>query len=489
MNILPSARASKDIGLKSSAKLLLGLLWCGLFWAVPSRGQSGIEFVTVTIVLCILYLPVEYAAIAVALGPMLPTLMGSLPVWYTDKVRWALIFGGTAVLWFRCANVSGRFRGKSGTSFVTLLGASAAVALLTVAISTSSTLSLSKWLVLVTAYAAFSLGARWVVGTHGPRAARKWVQAWIVILLPILIGDVAALFFGFGETFQLGSYRGLAGNANGLGVIVAFVLPLLACQFLYARRKPSSKDQATGILMAALAYLLLLSWSRASVFACLVGVLIVWAVHPRNRLTRFALLGAISLAAMAVVQPSRSFERVENWIYKGRTHEGLMTSREEQWRLGYANFVKNPWLGTGFGITSEYESEWSMGTFRYLKREQGSSLWAILGQIGLIGTVPMYLGMVLLLVRAALYARVVRDPWFTGIVGSAWAGFANSFLEGWMAAPGSGLFWFMFFQCFFLHTVMSGLRPPARPASVQAFAPRGTLQARPAPSPVPAGAH
>ena len=484
---LPSRTQRAGFGL--SAKAALTLLWCGLFLAVPSRGQSGIELVAPAIGLCIVYLPVEYAAIAVALGPLLPNLFGSLPFWYTDKVRWGLVFCGAAVLWFRAAKASKRFRGRSATPFQALVTVYAAVALLTVGISTSISLSLSKWLVLVASLVSFSVGTRWVVGTYGPHSARQWVRAWIVMLLPILIGDVAALFFGFGQTFQLGAYRGLAGGANGLGVIVAFVLPLLACQFLYARRKPSSKHQATGILMAALAYLLILSWSRASVFACLVGVLIVWAVHPRNRLTRFALLGAVPLVAIAVVQPSRSFERVENWIYKGRTHESLTSAREEQWRLGYANFVKNPWLGSGFGVTSEYESEWSMGSFRYLKKEQGSSLLAMLGQVGLIGTVPMYLGMVLLLVRAALYAHAVRDPWFTGIVGSAWAGFANSFLEGWLAAPGSGLFWFMLFQCFFLHTVMSRLRPPARPASLQAFAPWGMPQARPAPSPVPAGTH
>ena len=66
MNVLPSAGARLDIGLKTSAKLVLGLLWCALFLAVPSRGQSGIEFVTVAIVLCILFLPVQYASIAVA---------------------------------------------------------------------------------------------------------------------------------------------------------------------------------------------------------------------------------------------------------------------------------------------------------------------------------------------------------------------------------------------------------------------------------------
>ena len=487
MNVLPSAGARLDIGLKTSAKLVLGLLWCALFLAVPSRGQSGIEFVTVAIVLCILFLPVQYASIAVALGPMLPTLMGSLPLWYTDKLRWARIFGGTAVLWFRCAKVSGRFRGKSSTSFVALLGVYAAAALLTVAVSTSTTLSLSKWFVLVTAYGAFSLGARWVVGTYGPLAAKKWVQAWIVLLLPILIGDIAALFFGFGQTFQLGAYRGIAGNANGLGVIIAFVLPLLACQFVYARRRPSTKSQATAILMVALVYLLIVSWSRASVLACLVGTLVIWATHPRNQLTRFGVLAVVALTVVMLARPTRTVQRVENWIYKGKTHESLVSARAEQWRYGYDNFLKNPWLGVGFGITSDYEAQWSLGTFRYLKREQGSSLWAMLGQVGLIGTVPFYLAMLVILFRSAAYARAVRDPWFTGIVGSAWAGFANSFLEGWMAAPGSGLFWFQLFQCFFLHIAMSRPRPATRPAAARAFQPWRTLRARPAPA--PAGAH
>ena len=111
----------------------------------------------------------------------------------------------------------------------------------------------------------------------------------------------------------------------------------------------------------------------------------------------------------------------------------------------------------------------------------------MLGQVGLIGTVPFYLAMLVILFRSAAYARAVRDPWFTGIVGATWAGFANSFLEGWMAAPGSGLFWFQLFQCFFLHIAMSRPRPAPRPAAAQAFQPWRTVRARPAPA--AAGAH
>ena len=239
------------------------------------------------------------------------------------------------------------------------------------------------------------------------------------------------------------------------------------------------------ILTIAATYLLVRSWSRASLSAALVGLFVVWAVHPRNRFTAIVVLGALVTGVVFLSAPDRSMSELENWVYKGKSGERLVEARTEQWRRGYEAFVENPLLGAGFGITSRHEESWTLDTFTALKREQGSSVWAILGQVGLLGGVPFYLGLVTLLIRSTLYARAVQDPWLTGVVGSVWAGFANSFFEGWMAAPSSGLFWIFFLQCFFLSAVMSGLRPPKRARHVSAAAGRGDM---PMPGPVPTSA-
>lgn len=464
-----------------SARASLLLLLLALVIAVPTRGQYGVEVVAVAIVLCALVAPVEYAVAAVALGPLLPICLGALPGWYMGSFRWILVFLGLAILWLRFSRsvASGRRR-STFNQFIALFGVMTFVSAL---FSTSPTLSLFKWTVLAACFLAGPFSTRRVVADYGPAAAKRWNSAWVLLLSPFLIGNVAALLFGLGQTFQAGAFRGVAGNANSFGAFTTLVLPLLACRFVYSTRESSSRRQALMILTIAATYLLVRSWSRASLSAALVGLFVVWAVHPRNRFTAIVVLVALVTGLVFLSAPDRSMSELENWVYKGKSGERLVEARVEQWRRGYEAFVENPLLGAGFGITSRREESWTLDTFRALKREQGSSVWAILGQVGLLGGVPFYLGLVTLLIRSTLYARAVQDPWLTGVVGSVWAGFANAFFEGWMAAPSSGLFWIFFLQCFFLSAVMNQLRPPQRVRYVPASPRRGEMRM---PGPVPA---
>ena len=220
--------------------------------------------------------------------------------------------------------------------------------------------------------------------------------------------------------------------------------------------------QAYGILIAASLFMLYASLSRASMAAFLVGMGALFWIHPINRLNRFAVLAVLLLLAAVVANPQESLQSFESWLYKGRAEEGLLSARSEQWQFGYQSFRERPLLGVGFGVTAAREDDWALDNFRDLKVEQGSSLSALLGQVGLLGSVPIYLAIIWLLLRSLNYARKVRDPWLSGIVASAFVGFVNSFFEGWLAAPGSGLYWFVVFQFFFLDAVMTHLKPPRR---------------------------
>lgn len=453
----------KRSALKRSEKLGLGFLLLSLLVCLATRGAVGAELIVAAIFCSFFLLPLEYVAGSLALGPLLPLVLAALPPWYVGYARWFLVFGGTAIVCFRARQSRRAFGSARVSLFRALFVAHVAVAWVTVLTSTAPSLSAAKCLVLLAGLVSFGSYSAWLVRAKGGSAAAVFVRGWLFILSPILIANVAARLWGLEGITAGSSFRGLAGNANSLGVTLALALPLLVCQFLYRRRRNSLLMQGYGILLVASLALLYASWSRASIGAFVVGVAVLFWIHPINRLNRFAVLGALLLLAAFFMGPQDALESLESWLYKGRAEEKLLAARSQQWQLGYQSFLERPLLGGGYGVTAAREDEWALDNFQYLKIEQGSSLFALLGQVGLLGSVPFYLGIIGLLLRSLHYARRVRDPWLSGIVASASVGFVNSFFEGWMAAPGSGLFWLVVFQFFFLDAVMSNLKPMGRP--------------------------
>lgn len=283
--------------------------------------------------------------------------------------------------------------------------------------------------------------------------------------------NILALLTGLGgENYAQGSFRGLSGNSNSLGSILAVTLPFFVCPFIYRRRTPNTHAWLLAALALGSGFMLSQSWSRASIAAFSGGLLTVWWMHPRNRLTRYMAATGMVVLMFMVFSPYAG-DRFEHWLYKGQENESLLTARAEQWRLGITAFQESPLLGSGFGITSNREETWSLDSFETLKNEQGSSFFAILGQTGLMGVVPFYAAVLIVLIGSTRFARAVKDPWLTGVVSSCWAAFLNSFFEGWMAAPSSGLFWFLMFQFFFLNALTHKLRVPRRAA----FQPRAAF--------------
>jgi O-antigen ligase len=438
------------------------ILWTGMLWALPSRGGSGIILVVFASLLGTAALPLEYAAVAATAPALLPTIFDTLPPWYMGTFRWIFLFAASAILMLRCVSTRTSRSGGARGPFVVLLTSFVVVAAFSGLTSVSPSLSLLKWCVLIWALiSAGAIGTK-MVEIYGGMAARKWVRAWIACSSPVLVINILALLTGLGgEVFAQGAFRGLSGNSNSLGVMLAVVLPLLLCSFIYSKTKPDNLGWVLLMLTLGSGFLLTQSWSRASIAGFGGGLLTVWWIHPRNRLTRYASVAGLAVLIL-MVSSAQLGDRFEYWVYKGKEHDSLMAARTEQWRRGIEAFQQSPLLGAGFGVTSLREEAWSLESFETLRAEQGSSLFAILGQTGLLGAVPFYAAILIVLIGSTRFARAVKDPWLTGIVSSCWVAFFNSFFEGWMAAPSSGLFWFMIFQLFFLDAVTKQFRMPRR---------------------------
>jgi O-antigen ligase len=141
----------------------------------------------------------------------------------------------------------------------------------------------------------------------------------------------------------------------------------------------------------------------------------------------------------------------------------VLFSRLEPWQFARDTFLESPWVGIGFGVTSEREVMIvEANQLRAVKIEQGSSFWAVLSQVGLAGFVPISIALFNVLGRGLYFAYKVRDPYFSVLVASACGAMVNSIFEGWMVSPGSGLLWFTMMNCFVIDAVTSEFRPPAK---------------------------
>ena len=282
-------------------------------------------------------------------------------------------------------------------------------------------------------------------------------------------------------------YRGkevlLVGTVtNSFGALAAFLIPLLAARLLGAKIRFSGNFLLSVGFLLIIVYLLYISRSRASLLAFAVSMVVSYVIEPRSQIFRIAAGGGVAMVLLFMARPESSLTAIERFAYKGSAQHGILGSRMGLWLASTQDFMDNPFMGIGYGITDSREEHWQVeATTRGVKEERGSSPLAVLSQVGLLGCIPYLAAIFLVAVRSIFFARRVQDPWLTAMTASVWAGITNSFFEGWMTSVGSGLLWLLLTQCYLLDAVMSRLRPPRRAA-----VPLSRIARRPLQSSVPA---
>jgi O-antigen ligase len=335
---------------------------------------------------------------------------------------------------------------------------------MSVFVSESIEVSASKFVPLVALVVVCSVASNRIVETYGSQSARRVVISWLILLAPVylfnFLSRLTGGFFNTGASWAVGSFRGIAGNSNTLGAFLAFTLPFLLSIVVWERHRLTPKLQALTLAALGLIGLLYLTRSRASALAFLVAAATIQVIHTRSRMSHLAVMcGGLALC-YAAYNPSAVTSVYEDWLFKGKTKGGLLSSRVAQWEDSYDLFETHPWLGYGFGVTSVEEGEWNLEHARSQKVERGSSVLAVLSQVGVVGGLPLYLGIVLVLIRGFHFAFRVKDAYFTAILASCMGAFANSFFEGWIVSPGNGLLWLFLSQIYLMDSVMNRYRPP-----------------------------
>jgi O-antigen ligase len=248
------------------------------------------------------------------------------------------------------------------------------------------------------------------------------------------------------------------GNPNSLGAVMGVVAaPILLWGFLMEDEPPIRHRR--GALFAVCMYLGFVSHARAGLAAAFVSCgLLCLALRKYKMFVEGLVILTVILAATAIFRPEVITSMTSSVLYKGGDQEqGILASRESPWRTAMSNIKEHPWFGTGLGTTADGgDADQQQGRFASstsVTTEHGSSYLALIAGVGILGAIPSFWLLFILI------ARIIRTVGFMRSSTTAAhaaiplamvmvAGITHAALEDWMFAPGNYLcvfFWSLAF--------------------------------------------
>ena len=268
------------------------------------------------------------------------------------------------------------------------------------------------------------------------------------------------------------------GNPNALGAVMGVgAAPVLFWGALLD--EPVWAKRRHWVLYGIAMYLTFHSHSRAGMGAALIssGLLCI-ALRRYKMIGQGVAIITILVAAGAIFQPERMSNAATSLttsvVFKGHAESGLLASRETPWKAALDSIDNHFWFGTGLGTVENPDSSNATSAMfsstSEVTAENGSSYLAILAGVGVIGSFPFLLLLLLLL------GGVVRTVSWMLRTGNAChpavpiamiviAGLIHGGFEDWLFAPG-------YYMCIFfwsLAFVFQDVAPRSAPSLVYAW--------------------
>lgn len=360
--------------------------------------------------------------------------------------RWGLLALLLVYLLMR-GRVASVFRGSLSEPLLLLLGWALATSLWSIVPSLSLAKAISFWLVAVTMIGA---GQDWVL-RHGLAQSLDYLLPTVLLaLFAAALGPSLAPGGGYVYTgVSALLYRGLVGNPNMLGMLMAMSVPALLWR-LHQETRTRWRRLWMLVLGGVLASLLLANSRAALLMALGTGLGMVLNLDLRRRQM---VVSVIALSSLLVTMAVPSFWDVasERYIHKSsKQGKGVLYTREQVWKISKENALAGGWLGAGYGVTIG-ENEFAGGlTAVGYGREKGNTQMAIMEETGLVGLGLYAAFLIVLFRRMARSFRWVgtRDERvFLGIMTGTLVGITvQGFFEAWWVAPGSpeAAYWWAF---------------------------------------------
>jgi O-antigen ligase len=255
------------------------------------------------------------------------------------------------------------------------------------------------------------------------------------------------------------------GNPNSLGAVMGVVAaPMLLWGTLL--EESVFVHQRRQFLFVVTMYLTLHSHSRSGIAAAFGACGVLCLALRRYKLLSQGILILLIIITSSAIFDSEGFSKTvasltDTMVYKGHDPTlGVFASRQSPWQGALDSIQKHMWLGSGFGTTdngqdaSQFLDQYGhFATSEKVTSENGSSYLAIVTWVGLLGVLPFFF---LLLVLVSNIARTVMWMWRTGnpahpaipLAMVMIAGLINAGLEDWLFAVGYYLcvfFWSLAF--------------------------------------------
>lgn len=207
-----------------------------------------------------------------------------------------------------------------------------------------------------------------------------WCLSWIGGL--VVLGTVYQLIVNRTPIISGSRLTGVTGNPQFLGILIAYTLPFTA----HLLTRPSGKKWIRPLLIAQVTLMVvMLIWtgSRTGALSTAVGLMI--AFH--RRLGRFLIAGVLVLVAVLLVMPyfEGSSEIASRLLSTVDTRAGV-------WPTLLRNIRENFWFGAAREMFETHES----------------SYLSILGQFGIIGSLPFIAAMFALAYQMVQMYRLRR---------------------------------------------------------------------------------
>ncbi len=244
------------------------------------------------------------------------------------------------------------------------------------------------------------------------------------------------------------------GNPNSLGAVMGVaVVPLLLWGFVTA--EGTMERRRLGFELGLAMLLLMSSFARAGMMGAAVGCLLMCVALRQYRLLVKGVAAVMVLATvmlMFVPLPddtprwNGSDTITSLFLYKGKQDQGVLGSRQAPWLRTWSVIKDHPWFGSGFGtsLTDDDLTRLALVHAHFdsrIVREHGNSYLAITEWVGLLGVVPFYflIGMMVINVRRVFSRlRGTGDALSPAVPAAAIvaAGLVHAGFEDWMFAVG-----------------------------------------------------
>ena len=308
---------------------------------------------------------------------------------------------------------------------------------------------------------ALSLLLLFLYGAAGARLAIVGREAkffsGLLVGCEIMVYGTAIAYFALSYHFF--------GNPNSLGAVMGVVLvPLLLWGTLISEKTSTRQRRSFAFVLSLL--LLFFSFARAGIVAGLVSCALVCIALRRYRLLiKGASVAALAAVLIYTVAPRQSGEPdsiTSLFLYKGHRDSGVLGSRESPWQETVSVIRDHPWFGGGFGTSKVNQGEnvqsGSYASTSEITREHGNSYLAILEWVGLLGVIPFFALVLLIVVKIIHVLAWMRR---TGDVRHAavpiamvlTAGLVHAVFEDWLFAAGYYLCFFFWSYAFMLFDV------------------------------------